>query len=98
MSVKYGHTAITCKLCKTVTVVDNFSLEQLTEHKCPVCNIRMTDREIGRLKMHLYLLWAKIYDEHCGPMVELFDYEINLMPHRTEDVKKLEENGNREEG
>lgn len=85
MSVKYGHTAITCKLCKTVTSIDNETLEKITEHKCPACGIRMTDREMGRMKMHLYLLWEKIYKEHCGQTVELFDYEINLMPHTSHE-------------
>lgn len=98
MKIVYGHTAITCRLCGTVTAIDNEALEALTVHKCPRCGQKMTDREIARLKMHLYLLWSKIYDEHCGPMVELFDYEINLMPHITEDVEKMEENGNREGG
>ena len=80
MKAEYGHTTITCKMCGAVTVIDNSSLEELTEHRCPVCNIRMTDREVARLKMHLYLLWLKLYEEHCGAMVELFDYEIKLLP------------------
>lgn len=85
MSFKYGHTAIACKMCKTVTAIDNQTLEKLTEHICPVCNKRMTDRELGRMKMHLYLLWEQIYKEHCGPMVELFDYEISLTPSVEQD-------------
>ena len=51
----------------------------------PNCGMRMTDREMARLKMHLYLLWTQIYNDHCGALVELFDYDIDLHPHTEED-------------
>ncbi len=85
MKIEYGHTTITCRKCRTVTAVDNKTLETLTEHKCPNCGMRMTDREMARLKMHLYLLWTQIYNDHCGALVELFDYDIDLHPHTEED-------------
>ena len=85
MRIEYGHTTITCRKCRTVTAVDNNTLEALTEHRCPGCGIRMTDREMARLKMHLYLLWTQIYNDHCGALVELFDYDIDLQPHTEED-------------
>lgn len=81
MGYAYGHTVITCRNCRTVTVIDNKTLEVITEHICPECRIRMTDRELSRLKMHLFYLWLQMYDDYCGPMMELFDYDINLHPH-----------------
>ena len=85
MRIEYGHTTITCRKCRAVTAVDNKTLETLTDHKCPNCGMRMTDREMARLKMHLYLLWTQIYNDHCGALVELFDYDIDLHPHTEED-------------
>ena len=81
MEIAYGHTAITCKNCGTMTAIDNKTLEVLAEHICPSCNTRMTDRELGAMKMHLFLLWSQIYDAHCGPIKWLFDYDIDLHPH-----------------
>lgn len=64
-----------------MVAIDNKTLEILGEHVCPQCGQRMSDRELGALKMHLYLLWSRIYDEHCGPIVWQFDYDIDLHPH-----------------
>ena len=80
MKEEYGYATIRCKMCGAATTIGHSSLEVLTQHSCPVCNIRMTDREVARMKMHLYLLWLKLYEEHYGTMVELFDYEIKLLP------------------
>lgn len=95
MKVVYGHTAITCRRCGTMTVIDNKALE-VTEHKCPKCGQPMTDREMARMKMHLYLLWTQMYNDNCGPLFEAFDYDIDLHPRYAEDLKETKENGNRE--
>lgn len=96
MKAVYGNTTITCRMCGSVTVIENRTLEKIIEHKCPNCRQPMSDRELARMKLHLYLLWTQIYNEHCGPLFERFDYHINLHPHYEPDVAELEENGNRE--
>lgn len=97
----YGDTTITCRNCGTLTAISNRTLEAVTEHKCPNCNMRMTDREMARMKMHLYSLWTELYDTLFGPTVELFSYNINLHPHYEvyeAGVEESEENGNQEGG
>ena len=80
MEVKLGYTSIICRQCKDVSIVENSTLGAITEHVCPCCGLKMTDREIGKLKMHYYLLCEQIYKEIGAPMVELFDYDIRINP------------------
>lgn len=98
MKLTLGHTVITCRNCGTMTAIDNQSMEVLTEHTCPNCGMRMPDREVARMKLHLYLLWTQLYNAQRVVPPDLFDYDINLHPHYVDDVKKTEENGNREGG
>ena len=77
-----GHTAITCRRCKTLAAVENMSLEAMTEHRCPACGKRMTDREFARLKMHYYYMVTEGFNNGpFGPLHEDFDYHILLNPH-----------------
>ena len=96
MEVKMGHTAITCRKCGAMTVVENEHLEAMREHICPVCGVHMTDYEIAALKFHYYIMMAGMYAKHWGSVkqYEQFDYNIHLHPHY--EVKEPETNGNQE--
>lgn len=83
MRLKMGYTSITCRHCGTVTAVQNEALETMREHRCPACNIRMTDYELAVLKMHYYALMSGMYSQHWGSVkqYEQFDYHIHIQPH-----------------
>ena len=96
MKVEYGYTSIACRSCGKLTVIDNKTLESITEHKCPFCGQPMTDREMAFMKMHLYFLWTDMYQKHFGTLIPMFEYCIELNPHMVENMVESEENGNQE--
>ena len=83
MEVKLGYTSITCRHCGTITAVQNEALETMREHRCPICNTRMTDYELAVLKMHYYALMSGMYSQNWGSVkqYEQFDYHIHISPH-----------------
>ena len=82
MEVKLGHTSITCRHCGTVTAVQNEALETMREHRCPVCDARMTDYELASMKLMYYMLMTAAYDLRWGSVkqYEQFDYDIRIRP------------------
>lgn len=98
MELKMGHTAIACRKCGTITAVENELLESMREHKCPVCNAKMTDYELASMKLKYYFMMALMYERHWGSVkqYEQFDYNIHLWPHY--ETKDSGRNGNLEGG
>ena len=91
MTVKYGHTTITCRNCGKKTDIDNRQLTSADfSYICPSCGMAMSIYERAHLMMHYnYLMYQKVH-EILGNQEQQFDYEIMLFPHvEKEDLSPL---------
>lgn len=84
MRFKLGYTTITCTKCGAITSIDNKDVDVLSHHACPSCGQVMTDRELGALKMHYYLMQELMFREINAADVKFFKYDITLNPHYEE--------------
>lgn len=79
MSIEMGHTRVTCKKCRSVSIIDNRDISKIETHTCPNCGATMGKHELLQLQACYMALSARfLVDalENGGR----FDFNIEFKP------------------